>query len=584
MKKLLDKKLLLISIVAIFIGMISSQVFAVPKNRTLKVKDLENVTLSPEAKPIFGRSEWHFKTSDGTFLGILIIEDGRTIYSDGTFSNRPSPLNITYYGPDAVETGSSLEITYDDGETADIYLPALLTTTTLQVGVDGSTYYDADQTILAQEESSDPEGGGKSKKTKIQWYSRPGGYGHGRHIGLNGSVDFGFRRVKKEIPIVFRITDGGMHAEPFDVSISGLNEKLLYSRKRTCYKPKENSDCGEYTISYTYFAPAVNEGAKIMVTDKGTNHKLDKDQQGADIYFSAHNAIEIKKPYGHTKYSANDYNERSFNTILPGKLTVICEAKVTPPEIAGEVSDKLKWKIKTIKKSELTWDNSWPGDPKSGKGIGPLTATFTGLPQSNDDFGLRKIELYFVKDRKETFLKQAYIETFFEKEAKNHPGGQAGSPNWYYYWGELVPPEATRYWRSEEYGGPFGTDVGYFYFLFREGHKGFIEIYNVNRSSIKDCTGVMAHENWHAIDWRGVWPSGYGVDGEDSDSDHLRDAWELGKNPTQDPSQPFFIGQNDWSYFKDTWSENNANWAEVAERRKPHEKADWSKGGANWDH
>jgi len=88
-----------------------------------------------------------------------------------------------------------------------------------------------------------------------------------------------------------------MHAEPFDVSISGLNEKLLYSRKRACYKPKEDSDCGEYTISYTYFAPAVNEGAKIMVTDKGTNHKLDKDQQGADIYFTAHPAgVKITWP------------------------------------------------------------------------------------------------------------------------------------------------------------------------------------------------------------------------------------------------------------------------------------------------
>lgn len=357
-RKLLNRKLLLISAVTIFIGIIGSQVFAASKVQALGIKDLENVTLSPEAKPILGRSEWHFKTSDGTFLGILTIEDGRTIYSNGTSSNHPSPLIITYYGPDAVEAGSSLEITFDGGETADIYLPALLTTTTLQVGVDGSTYYDADQTILAQEESSE-EKKGKGEGKKFQCYSDPKGYGDGQHIGLNGSVDFGFKHVKEEIPIVFQITDGGMHAEPFDVSISGLNEKLLYTRKRACYKPKENSDCGEYTISYTYFAPAVNEGAKITVTDEGTDHKLDKDQQGADIYFTAHPAgVEITWP---------DPDTFTFVSEDPPGTPVQIKAYATTGYL--EKDNEIIWRVVDSPKDSIDSGDPVPEETKAGRKI-----------------------------------------------------------------------------------------------------------------------------------------------------------------------------------------------------------------------
>lgn len=206
-RKLLDKKLLLISVVTIFIGMIGYQVFAAPKDRALKIKDLENVALSPEAKPILGRSEWHFETSDGTFLGILIIEDGRTIYSDGTSSNRPSPLIITYYSPDAVEAGSSLEITYDDDRVLEIYLPNLSYTTTLYVTKEGSTYYDATLTQLAQEasletedlsletkEASSPESQ-EYFKWEAEYHRRSykGVEAEGLALGLEGYVIFRFK-------------------------------------------------------------------------------------------------------------------------------------------------------------------------------------------------------------------------------------------------------------------------------------------------------------------------------------------------------------------------------------------------------
>lgn len=40
---------------------------------------------------------------------------------------------------------------------------------------------------------------------------------------------------------------------------------------------------------------------------------------------------------------------------------------------------------------------------------------------------------------------EARFEVFFPRDATNHPGGQAGSPNWYHYWATLVPGHQLTY-------------------------------------------------------------------------------------------------------------------------------------------
>ena len=50
----------------------------------------------------------------------------------------------------------------------------------------------------------------------------------------------------------------------------------------------------------------------------------------------------------------------------------------------------------------------------------------------NDAFGKKKAIL-LLNGRK---LEESDYEVFFPKNATNHPGGQAGSPNWFYYWKE----------------------------------------------------------------------------------------------------------------------------------------------------
>ena len=101
--------------------------------------------------------------------------------------------------------------------------------------------------------------------------------------------------------------------------------------------------------------------------------------------------------------------------------------------LAGLTSFATLSPVDAVGTSAMAWAVANPRGKATGNG-GFLTATvaFTGLPDRNDAFGKKKVIL-LLNGRK---LEESDYEVFFPKNATNHPGGQAGSPNWFYYWKE----------------------------------------------------------------------------------------------------------------------------------------------------
>jgi hypothetical protein len=89
------------------------------------------------------------------------LQSGEASYYDGdTVHNPPRPVKL-YLGMGAasqcgelnfgITAGQSFVMTYDGGRVLRVYVPAITTTqATLWVGSDGSTYFDANLTQLAQ--------------------------------------------------------------------------------------------------------------------------------------------------------------------------------------------------------------------------------------------------------------------------------------------------------------------------------------------------------------------------------------------------------------------------------------------------
>lgn len=160
--------------------------------------------------------------------------------------------------------------------------------------------------------------------------------------------------------------------------------------------------------------------------------------------------VKIKTPKGDPTKDpgddgSNDTNEWVYNGASPGVCTKTCEAKDTPD------ADKLRWKIADVGNIKAKWNPHVAGDEHTGKGLSS-TATFTGLPADNADFGAKTITLTMegvsCNDSKT-------VEVFFGKTETNHPGGQAGSPNWFHYWRQATGTTATLVWAAasgDKYG------------------------------------------------------------------------------------------------------------------------------------
>lgn len=154
----------------------------------------------------------------------------------------------------------------------------------------------------------------------------------------------------------------------------------------------------------------------------------------------------------------NDADEGKFvySTDTPATFKLILEARVSPPDHAGDV----EWTLPEIAGSVRLVQ---PVDAR-----GPyVTATYKLLPSSNDAFGNKTVTAK-LKAGSCKVEESKNIKVFFPANAENNPGGR--DPNWFYYWkqtpagkpnGQIVKliygghPYSFCYWENESVTGFF---------------------------------------------------------------------------------------------------------------------------------
>jgi hypothetical protein len=125
-------------------------------------------------------------------------------------------------------------------------------------------------------------------------------------------------------------------------------------------------------------------------------------------------------------------NEFTFGSAASGVLTMKLKARV---EGIGSFpvaeQAKFKFELDSIGNSVFAWDGLNPDGKATISGdFITATATYTGLPQNNSDLGLKKARVKYDGGK----IAEDDFEVFFPRDETNHPLGQAGSANWFYYW------------------------------------------------------------------------------------------------------------------------------------------------------
>ena len=164
----------------------------------------------------------------------------------------------------------------------------------------------------------------------------------------------------------------------------------------------------------------------------------------ADAWFVL--KVEMITPAGDPVNSAvqsgDGQNEFTYSTASPGVLTMNLKAHVTPSGVANQIKDKVLFTVDSISGSTMAWDAANPGGKPTASGDDLLaTARFTGLPANNTDFGSKKAAVYYDGQKQD---EESY-EVFYPRNTANHPGGQSGSPNWFYYWGQAISVNNVTY-------------------------------------------------------------------------------------------------------------------------------------------
>jgi hypothetical protein len=142
-------------------------------------------------------------------------------------------------------------------------------------------------------------------------------------------------------------------------------------------------------------------------------------------------------------------NEFTFSSATAGELTINLSASV-PGGVLPHVVNNFRFSVEAVGDSTLEWANgNEDGKPTALGSTVTATVKFKGLPTSNSAFGKKKATLTYSGRA----VAEAEYEVFFPRDQTNHPGGQAGSPNWYHYWSMLISGHALSY-------GGAGTGAG----------------------------------------------------------------------------------------------------------------------------
>ncbi|MGL4853746.1 MAG: hypothetical protein ACRC37_00635 [Lentisphaeria bacterium] len=154
------------------------------------------------------------------------------------------------------------------------------------------------------------------------------------------------------------------------------------------------------------------------------------------ITFKRTEDIKILTPHGDpSSGSCSDEDANATNEIAydsEQKLKIEC----TAPGVADE--KVLQWCIEDIGEIKGVWSPCLDGDSSTGIGSSPVVE-FSGLPENNSDFGLKKITLkHFDYEGKEKDTFSTNVEVFFDATAPSITAGAALSndnpPCWFKYW------------------------------------------------------------------------------------------------------------------------------------------------------
>ena len=264
---------------------------------------------------------------------------------------------------------------------------------------------------------------------------------------------------------------------------------------------------------------AVRPEADVKFTLKGEPDVVSH-ERAVDYVRAMCAKVEFVTPAGDpvsaSKDAGDGQNEFTFSTANPGVLTINLKARVTPVAAAALMVNDCRFGVDAVGNSKMEWSK----DNKGGKAAfvgGFLTATvkFIGLPEKNDAFG-KKIAMLLWNGRK---CDEENYEVFFPKIAKNHPGGQAGSPNWFYYWNMVCgDPNAVFNASLPDYGqfsptNPLEIQIG--------DSAGYVNT-TLNDKGIDCFAETVIHESTHRQHYRETKINGR----PDSDGDWLQDSDE----------------------------------------------------------
>lgn len=287
-----------------------------------------------------------------------------------------------------------------------------------------------------------------------------------------------------------------------------------------------------------------------------------------------------------------------FNVASPGVLSFEIQAQPIPntPEVRALLGN-VTFSIDAIGASVLTWSNAGGvGIYDATSSSYKITATFTGLPSKNSDFGKKNIKVTSAVCGNTDPPKE--IKVFYDATATNHPAGVIGDPNWFYYYKDALGGGAYTYKNmpgtrsaSNSAGGDVSVKIS------DEAYDGDSYILTSvvpltgggmgrKASGVSGITryfanfvGVLRHEQHHANNE--VSPPGPAKG--DTDSDWLTDIYENTPAINSDPMDKYSIrnGFNPSNAFSDDECVAGGQ-IEQAGIAGADITLDWAKPGSQW--
>lgn len=205
------------------------------------------------------------------------------------------------------------------------------------------------------------------------------------------------------------------------------------------------------SFTYTPVPTYIAKGVAITFMYKDTDGAMYSDTKTVTMNFIH---VVITNPITElggtmtTPANANGVgDEFQFDTSNPGVLTIPVKATVTPD--TADVRNHLFMAVSADAIGDSSPSES--GWTYSG-GTWTDTLTYTGLPENNNDFGNKSLTVYALPGDSATVPYQV----FYDKTATNHPGGDQTppnivsnrSPNWFYYWLQVIGSSADVYYNS----------------------------------------------------------------------------------------------------------------------------------------